>query len=56
LKDTKEKVGASVLRNATLNALPEARWDDVAGDVGGAREALRRAVEWRRLKKKSFRE
>jgi len=54
LKDAKEKVGASVLRDAALNAPPETRWDDVAGDVGGAKEALRRAVEWPRLKKNVF--
>lgn len=47
-------VGASALRDAALSAPPATRWDDIAGDAGGAKIALRRAVEWPRTKKAAF--
>lgn len=49
-------VGASALRDAALKAPPQTTWDDVAGDPGGAKTALRRAIEWpKRPVYKSFR-
>ena len=47
-------VGASALRDAALAAPPEITWDDIAGDPGGAKTALRQAIEWPRLKEREF--
>mmetsp|Transcript_18354 Transcript_18354/g.51147 ORF Transcript_18354/g.51147 Transcript_18354/m.51147 type:complete len:511 (+) Transcript_18354:944-2476(+) len=47
-------VGASALRDASLAAPPKITWDDIAGDPGGAKTALRRAIEWPRLKAREF--
>lgn len=48
------EVGASALRDAALSAPPTTRWEDIGGDAGGAKQALRRAVEWPRTKKEEF--
>jgi len=48
------EVGASALRDAALSAPPTTRWEDIGGDAGGAKTALRRAVEWPRTKKEEF--
>ena len=48
------QVPASALRDAALSAPPKTSWDDIAGDAGGAKVALRRAVEWPRLKRDAF--
>jgi len=47
-------VGASALRDSAISAPPATRWDDIAGDAGGAKTALRRAVEWPKTKRKEF--
>ena len=47
-------VGASALRDAALSAPPLIRWNDIGGNAGGAKEALRKAIEWPRLKFDSF--
>ena len=47
-------VGASALRDAALSAPPKTTWDDVAGDAGGAKTALRRAIEWPRTMREDF--
>jgi len=47
-------VGASALRDAALSAPPKTTWDDVAGDAGGAKSALRRAIEWPRTMREDF--
>lgn len=49
------EVGASSLRDANLSAPPKTTWDDIAGDVGGAKRALRQAIEWPRIHKSAFR-
>jgi len=54
LRDAMKDVGASALRDSTINAPPSTRWSDIAGDAGGAKTALRRAVEWPITKKKEF--
>ena len=46
--------GASALRDSAVSAPPAATWDDVAGDAGGAKGALRRAVEWPRTRRRAF--
>mmetsp|Transcript_14807 Transcript_14807/g.25092 ORF Transcript_14807/g.25092 Transcript_14807/m.25092 type:complete len:309 (-) Transcript_14807:1025-1951(-) len=48
------EVGASALRDAALSAPPKTTWDDIAGDAGGAKTALRRAVEWPRTKRTEY--
>ena len=47
-------VGASALREASLSAPPKASWGDIAGDPGGAKTALRQAIEWPRTKRVAF--
>jgi SpoVK/Ycf46/Vps4 family AAA+-type ATPase len=47
-------VGASCLRDASLSAPPKTTWDDIAGDAGGAKRALREALEWPRIYKNAF--
>jgi transitional endoplasmic reticulum ATPase len=47
-------VGASALRDAALSAPPKTTWDDVCGDPGGAKTALRQAIEWPRTKRAAF--
>ena len=47
-------VGASALRDAAINAPPRTTWDDIAGDAGGAKKALRQAIEWPRTRKAAF--
>ena len=47
-------VGASCLRDAALSAPPKTTWDDIAGDAGGAKRALREAIEWPRTRKDAF--
>jgi SpoVK/Ycf46/Vps4 family AAA+-type ATPase len=47
-------VGPSALRDASLCSPPKISWDDIAGDPGGAKTALRQAIEWPRTKAKSF--
>ena len=49
-----EDVGASALRDAALSAPPSTTWDDIAGDAGGAKTALRQAVEWPRTKRSAY--
>jgi SpoVK/Ycf46/Vps4 family AAA+-type ATPase len=48
-------VGASALRDAALQAPPTTTWDDVAGDPGGAKTALRQAIEWPRIHREHYR-
>ena len=47
-------VGASALRDSVISAPPTTRWSDIAGDAGGAKTALRQAIEWPKLKRKQF--
>ena len=47
-------VGASCLRDASLSAPPKTTWDDIAGDAGGAKRALREAIEWPRTHRSAF--
>lgn len=47
-------VGASCLRDASISAPPKTTWEDIAGDVGGAKLALRQAIEWPRIRKDAF--
>jgi SpoVK/Ycf46/Vps4 family AAA+-type ATPase len=47
-------VGASALRDASLSAPPKTTWDDICGDPGHAKTALRQAIEWPRTKRKSY--
>lgn len=47
-------VGASTLRDAAVSKPPTTTWDDIAGDAGGAKTALRQAIEWPRTKRKDF--
>jgi SpoVK/Ycf46/Vps4 family AAA+-type ATPase len=48
-------VGASALRGAALAAPPVTTWDDIAGDPGGSKTALRRAIEWPRTRAAAYR-
>jgi len=48
-------VGASALRDAALKAPPTTTFDDIAGDPGGAKTALRQAIEWPRTKSAAYR-
>lgn len=48
------EVGPSALRDALLVAPPKITWDAIAGDPGGAKTALRQAIEWPRTKKAAF--
>ena len=48
------EVGASALRDAALTAPPATKWNDVAGDPGGAKTALRQAIEWPRTKRAAY--
>jgi len=54
LKRAMEDVGASALRDAALSAPPTTTWDDIAGDAGGAKRALRQAMEWPRTKSRAY--
>ena len=54
LEAARNLVGASALRDAALAAPPKITWDDIAGDPGGAKTALRQAIEWPRLKAREF--
>ena len=47
-------VGASTLRDAAVSKPPTTTWDDIAGDAGGAKTALRQAIEWPRTKREDF--
>jgi SpoVK/Ycf46/Vps4 family AAA+-type ATPase len=47
-------VGASALRDASLSSPPATSWDDIAGDVGGAKKALQQAIEWPRTKRSAY--
>ena len=47
-------IPASCLRDASLSAPPKTNWDDIAGDAGGAKTALRIAIEWPRTRKSAF--
>ncbi|KAL3811002.1 hypothetical protein ACHAXA_002279 [Cyclostephanos tholiformis] len=49
-----DDVGASCLRDAALSAPPDTKWDDIAGDAGGAKRALREAIEWPRTRRRAF--
>ena len=48
------EVGASALRDAALTAPPTTKWNDVAGDPGGAKTTLRQAIEWPRTKRVAY--
>jgi len=54
LRRAMANVGASALRDAALSAPPKTTWDDIAGDAGGAKKSLRRAIEWPRTKRDDF--
>lgn len=54
LNEARHLVGASALRDAMLGAPPKITWDDISGDPGGAKTALRQAIEWPRLKAREF--
>jgi len=54
LRRAMKDVGASALRESAIGAPPLTRWDDIAGDVGGAKTALRRAIEWPQTKARQF--
>jgi SpoVK/Ycf46/Vps4 family AAA+-type ATPase len=54
LDAARHHVVASALRDASLAAPPKMTWDSVAGDPGGAKTALRQAIEWPRLKAREF--
>lgn len=47
-------VGASALRDAALQTIPSITFDDIAGDPGGAKTALRQAIEWPRTKRQAY--
>ena len=49
-----DDVGASCLRDATITAPPTTRWEDIGGDAGGAKRALREAIEWPRSRRSAF--
>jgi len=48
------EVGPSALRDALVAAPPKITWDNIAGDPGGAKTALRQAIEWPRTKSTLF--
>jgi len=54
LERAMKDVGASSLRDATLSKPPNSDWNDVVGDPGGAKTALRQAIEWPRQKRGAF--
>ena len=54
LDQARSFVVASALRDATLAAPPKITWDEIAGDPGGAKTALRQAIEWPRLKAREY--
>eukprot|EP00956_Cyclotella_meneghiniana_P000102 scaffold195_cov95-Cyclotella_meneghiniana.AAC.4 len=54
LESAMNDVGASCLRDASLSAPPKTTWSDIAGDVGGAKQALKQAIEWPRTHKDAF--
>jgi len=54
LQTARDFVGASALRDAALALPPKITWDDIAGDPGGAKTALRQTIEWPRLKAREF--
>lgn len=54
LESAMSEVGPSALRDASLSSPPKITWDDIAGDPGGAKTALRQAIEWPRTKAASF--
>jgi SpoVK/Ycf46/Vps4 family AAA+-type ATPase len=54
LRESATIVGASALRDAAMQAPPRTGWDDIAGDAGGAKKALRQAIEWPRTRKAAF--
>ena len=54
LRSAAEHVGASCLRDASISAPPDTKWDDIAGDAGGAKRALREAIEWPRTRRRAF--
>jgi SpoVK/Ycf46/Vps4 family AAA+-type ATPase len=47
-------IGASTLRDTAIKAPPATSWDDVAGDPGGAKTALRQAIQWPRIKHDAY--
>eukprot|EP00559_Dactyliosolen_fragilissimus_P004157 CAMPEP_0184864026 /NCGR_PEP_ID=MMETSP0580-20130426/13422_1 /TAXON_ID=1118495 /ORGANISM="Dactyliosolen fragilissimus" /LENGTH=874 /DNA_ID=CAMNT_0027362653 /DNA_START=462 /DNA_END=3086 /DNA_ORIENTATION=- len=54
LSEAMNDISASALRDATISAPPKTSWDDIAGDAGGAKTALRCAIEWPYTKKMEF--
>ena len=54
LIDATNYIGASCLRDASLSAPPKTTWEEIAGDVGGAKQALQQAIEWPRTRKVAF--
>lgn len=54
LESAMNDVGASCLRDASLSAPPTTTWSDIAGSVGGAKQALKQAIEWPRTHKDAF--
>lgn len=54
LKRAMNDVGASALRDARMSAPPTSTWDDIAGDAGGAKTALRQAIEWPRTRRAAY--
>ncbi|KAG7373527.1 ATPase family associated with various cellular activities AAA [Nitzschia inconspicua] len=55
LEAARSSIGSSALRDATLAAIPpQTTWKDIAGDPGGAKTALRQAIEWPRTRAKQF--
>ena len=54
LREASTIVGSSALRDAAIQAPPRTHWDDIAGDAGGAKKALRQAIEWPRTRKAAY--
>lgn len=54
LRQAAAVVGASALRDAAIQAPPRTSWEDIAGDAGGAKKALRQAIEWPRTRQGAF--
>lgn len=54
LKQAMLTVGASALRDAALKAPSTTTWADIAGDPGGSKTALRKAIEWPRINAASY--
>ena len=50
LEMARHDIAPSALRGALLSAPPKISWDDIAGDPGGAKTALRQSIEWPRTR------